>query len=92
MPLHWRGDLPQAFWAPHPNLTKEKVKEEKFASSLSNPIKLEKMEKIQFPIEFLMENWNVFSRILYPIWYFAHTRKVLPLGFLIYLIFTKNFQ
>ena len=62
-------------------------------NSTSSSVTLEngrKMVKNQFSID--MENLNIFSKISYPNWFLAQTRKDVPLIFLIYFRFTNDFQ
>ena len=49
-------------------------------------------ENINFPLRFLYVNLKVLSKISNFNWFFAQTRKDLPLGFLISIRIIKDFQ
>ena len=74
MPLHGGELPPKPSESPPLNRTKEKVKGEKFASSLRNPRKLEKMGKIQFSIESFLWKTEKFSQESYILFDILPTR------------------
>ena len=51
-----------------------------------------KLVKVNFPLRFLYVNFKLFSRISNLNWFFAQTRKILPLGFLISFRIIIDFQ